>query len=363
MGSIRVVWLLKQLGIGGAERLLLEIAPHVQDVEFHPVVVSALPLDLKEAFNRAGFDVRVLGARGTADLRWLPQFASFCRSVRPHVVHLHNPYPAAGGRLAIAFRRMPIAYTEHNIWERYHPLSRIANAATLGMNDKVIAVSEPVRERILASAWGRRIADRIEVIHNGIGIEAVQKDAKGSGSSLDEPSYGTVGHLRFSKGIDVLLRAALIIQDELPAATGYVVGSGEDESALTAQRSRLGATSVRFLGVRHDARQLMRQLGVFVVASRHEGLPLALLEAMSLSRPIVATRVGGIPDVLVDGENALLVQPEDVGGLARSIVRLLKRPGLAHRLGSNALRTVEEHFNSATTAAGYRRVYEELIQS
>lgn len=356
---IRVVWLLKELAVGGAERLLLELHGHLDgQVEFLPVAVSAENRSFQAAFQEAGFHPRFLRARHNADAAWIPRFRRLVTRLDPDVVHLHNPLPGTGGRMATVGSGVPVVYTEHSLWSFYHRLSRWTNAASLWRNDAVIAVSQAVRDSILASPFGRLVRDRLFVVPNGIDVEAVRQDAErlstphpGGG----RPLYGTVGHLNHKKGIDVLLRAAPLVQEQVPEALGVVVGTGEQAAELDEMRRRW-ESPVELLGLRHDARGIMSQLDVFVIPSRVEGLPLALLEAMSLGRPIVATAVGGVPGVLTDGVDALLVPTERPDLLAAQIVRLLKDRRLAASLGEGARRRVEA-FSSSETARRYADTY------
>ena len=359
----RILWLLKSLGIGGAERLLLELLDHLEDFEFHPAIVADEPRELEHAFSAAGIPATFLGARGPFDVRWVARFVELRRRIGPDVIHLHNPYPATGGRVASAFSRTPIVYTEHNVWSRYHPLTRASNALTLPLTDRIVAVSEPVRRSIVSSRLGRVVAGRTEVIHNGIDVMRVKEDAAKEGAMLPRPSYGAVGHLRFSKGADVLVRAAAIIERRLPEAAGFMVGGGEHDARIRSLKAELGIQRLELLGVRTDARRLMGQFDVFVVPSRQEGLPLALLEAMALERPIVATTVGGIPDVLTHGEDALLVPPEDPHALAEAILRLLTDVSLATSLGGAAGVTGARRFTSEVTARKYANLYRDLLRT
>jgi L-malate glycosyltransferase len=368
MRPVRVLWVLKELAIGGAERLLLEMSPSLEGkVEFHPVAVSAEPRTLEEAYRLAGFRPVILGARSHADVGWVPALRQLTKRISPDVVHLHNPLPGAGGRLATIGLTVPVLYTEHNLWRRYHLLSRWANALTLWRNDAVVAVSSAVRDSILSSWLGRRVSQRLLVVPNGIAVTRVREDAIRQTAGLPgiaaRPAYGAVGHLRFWKGVDVLLEASKMIQRDMPDARGYVVGVGEDARELERVQARLGANSVQFLGLRQDARALIARLDVFVVPSRAEGLPLALLEAMALGRPIVATKVGGIPNVLTHERDALLVSPGDPVALAGGVVRLLRDRELAGLLGERAREVVEKRFAVERTAKQYMGIYEWVLRS
>jgi glycosyltransferase involved in cell wall biosynthesis len=363
---MKVLWVMKELAIGGAERLLLEIAPALAGaVEFAPIAVFDEPRTYEDAYAAAGFNVRTLGARSPYDLRWMSRIRTLAAELSPDLVHLHLPYVAALGRVALRSQGRPIVYTEHNLWSMYRPLSRLANALTFGMNQAAIAVSGAVQEEILASRAGRRLGRRLRVVHNGISVDEAEREARAQSQLWTEPvvrhpAYGTVGHLRLSKGVDVLLRASLLVREELPAATGYVVGAGEDVAHLDGERRALEAP-VQFLGTRHDARGLMDAFDVFVLPSRVEGLPVALLEAMALGKPIVATRAGGVPEVLTDGESGLLVDIGDEVALAAAVVTLLKDRDLGRRLGARARQVVQERFSAQTMAQSYLDVYRAVL--
>jgi glycosyltransferase involved in cell wall biosynthesis len=358
---IRVLWLLKEFAPGGAERLLLEIQKPLEGlVEFHPGAVTNEPRSLEGVLVAAGFEPVFLGARAEPDLSWLPRLRSLVRTLDPDLVHLHLPYPGAMGRLGMVGLDLPIVYTEHSLWNAYHPLTRWVNALTYARNDAVIAVSQKVAATILSSRWGRAIKDRLFVVANGIDTGRVRREAdltKSVPGIEPGPGYGVVGHLRVRKGIDILLRAAPLIRAAVPQARGYVVGVGEEAAALRNLKLQLAAESVSFLGLRPDARAIIQRMDVFVVPSRVEGLPIALLEAMALGRPIVATSVGGIPSVLSHGADALLVPPESPEALASAIIRLLREPELGERLGKSAQATVQDRFSSEATSRRHLQIY------
>jgi glycosyltransferase involved in cell wall biosynthesis len=365
--QINVLWVMKELAVGGAERLLLEIAPALRGaVEFHPVAAFDEPRIYEDAYVAAGFGVRTMGARHPFDLRWMSRIRTLAADVSADLVHLHLPYIGALGRLALASKGRPIVYTEHSLWSNYRPLTRQANALTFGMNQAVIAVSAAVQESILESPSGRRLGDRLRVIHNGISVaeterEAIAQSQLWAAPVVRHPAYGTIGHLRLSKGVDVLLRASLLVREELPTATGYVVGSGEDAARLDGERRALNAP-VQFLGTRNDARGLADAFDVVVFPSRVEGMAVALLEAMALGKPIVASRAGGIPEMLDDGESGLLVDVGDEVGLASAIVTLLRDPDFGRRLGVRAREVVRERFSARTMAENYFDVYRAVLR-
>jgi glycosyltransferase involved in cell wall biosynthesis len=166
------------------------------------------------------------------------------------------------------------------------------------------------------------------------------------------------------KGVDVLLRAAVRLDRNGVESTGYVIGNGEDARELDQLRRTLGVSdSVIFTGYRPDARSILGELDVFVIPSRHEGLPVALLEAMALEKPIVSTMVGGIPEVLEHERSALLVPPDDPDAMADAIARLLTDTELAMCLGREAGCVARDRFGARIAADRLLEGYGELLGS
>jgi glycosyltransferase involved in cell wall biosynthesis len=360
---MRVLWVYKVFDVGGAEQLLLEVLPNFgPSVEVIPVAVDGATGTMAVQYRNAGLSPIDLCASGPLDVSWVWRLHRLIRRLRPDLVHFHSPLPAALGRPILVATGVPIVYTEHNIWPNYSWATRWANVATYGMNDASLAVSAGVRSSQARTRVGR-VARGTRIVRNGIDVEAVRGGAEPP-ADLPHPVFGVVGHLRRLKGVDVFLQAARLVVAEMPEAMGIIVGSGEDEADLRILSTRLGVdASVDFLGYRSDARRLMRALDVFVVPSRHEGLPVALLEAMTLGRPVVATAVGGVPEVVRDGVNGLLVPPEDPAALAEGIVRLLRDHELASRLAARAVETVEESFTAARAGEQILAVYEQVLRA
>jgi glycosyltransferase involved in cell wall biosynthesis len=357
---LRVAWVVKAWATGGVERMILDLMPQFADtVDVVPIAALAEPADLIPALRRSGVRPGVLGGP-----TWPARLRAFVEREQPAVVHLHGPFVGGLGRLALYGVNVAVAYTEHSLWSSYRFGTRQLNAATFTRNDAVAAVSDAVAEEIVRSRLGARVRDRLSVVRNGIDADVVRRDAERSDGirhELRSPSYVCVGHLRTRKGIDVLLDAAPLIARSVPQARGFVVGDGEDSASLRAHQQRVAASTVELMGRRDDARAIAANADVFVVPSRVEGMPLALLEAMALERPIVATRIGSLPELLTHDRDALLVPPGDAQALADAIVHLLQAPTRARALGRAARQTVERKANVAATAAAYLDLYDAAV--
>lgn len=359
---MNVLWVLKNFGLGGAERLLLELEPHMPSATLVPVAVSDEMLQIVPQYRERGYEPRVLGSAGSLDPRWIVALRRMIRDERPDLLHLHLPYPGVGGRLAGVGLGVPIVYTEHSVWAAYHPATRWANALTLAMSDLVVAVSHDVERSILGSPLGRLSRRKIRVIRNGIDPDRVRAEAEREPTDpIPEGSYGSITALSRWKAVDVLVAAAALLAEEFPDRRCIVVGGGELLEEMRALVSDLAPGVVDLLGVRADARAVMGRLDIVILSSRTEGLPLALLEAMALGKPVVATNVGGVPEVVEDGVSGLLVPAGDPTALASAVARLLRDPDLAARLGAAGKAEIDRHWHIRTTAAQLLDVYREVL--
>jgi glycosyltransferase involved in cell wall biosynthesis len=367
---LRVLWLIKGLGPGGAERLLVSAAGHVDMDRFDVEAAYLLPWKdhLVPELEAAGVRTTCLPTVRSWDPRWVRGLRRFLRDRRSDVVHAHLPYAAIGARAAVRWlrpHRPALVYTEHNTWDRYHPATRWANAATFGWNDAAIAVSEGV-----AASMGRphRGWPSVHVIPNGVDVDTLRREAldrdtarKELGIPGDRPVVGTVGGLMPKKGHRVLVMAAREVAVRHPDALFVFVGLPVDPEPIRRQIAEAGLDDrVVLAGYVPRAASLMPAFDVFCLPSLFEGMPVSLLEAMSLGLASVATSAGGVPEVVADGRDALVVRPGNAGALASALDRLLADPALRDRLGAGAS-TTAARFGMAGMVRRVEEVYEEAV--
>jgi L-malate glycosyltransferase len=344
---IRVLWLTKGLGPGGAERLLVTAARRRDRQRL--AVRAAYLLPYKDALvaelEAEGVPVTCLGTRRTVDARWLAALRRSLRDDPVDIVHAHNPVTAVAAR--VAARSLPrrlrprVVVTDHNVWRSYVAASRWADALTSGLDDARIAVSAAVRHSLPAP-----IQRRSTVVLQGIEVEkvsahAAERDAVRSELGLEPGTLavGTVANLRREKGYPDLLAAAREVLERLPRVRFVAVGQGPQEAEVRALHARLGlGDRVRLLGHRRDAARVMAACDLFALASIHEGLPVALMEALALGLPVVATDVGGVPELIEDGREGLLVPPGRPAELAGALITLLTDGERRERMGEAAAR-------------------------
>ncbi len=363
-----MLWLAKGLGPGGMERLLVHHARFGDRERFHYEAgyLVERPNSVIPELESLGVPCHKLGDGRGLDPRWLAKLRRLVRAENIDVVHIHSPLPAALGRpLLRSMRHRPaIVYTEHNSWDCYGVATRLANAGTYLMDDLHVAVSSEAVGSVPALLGG----GLAPMVH-GIDLEAVRehrpkRDATRAelGLSSDDVAFITVANLRREKAYDVLLQAARTVVDANPRAVFLSVGQGPlaDEMAELARTLNLG-DRFRFLGFRSDVPNLLAAADVFTLASRHEGLPVSLMEAAALGLPTVATNVGGLGDVLTDNVDALVVPPESPDLLAGAYLKVMEDPALGVRL-SEGIGLLAQRFDARVVTARWESLYAGLAR-
>jgi glycosyltransferase involved in cell wall biosynthesis len=334
---------------GGAQTYVASLLPALAG-RFEVTVAAHGPGPLRDAARAAG--VRFVHLRHVRrainpwrDLLGLLELLTLLRRERPHILHASSSKAGILGRLAAWLAGVPIRiFTVHG-WAfsaSHGPISRFyrwAERLVKAVTTVTICVAESER----ASGLAARSCDEetTVVIPNGVDLRAPRpRRRRDSGP----PRIVSVGRLQEPKDPLTLVRALGSLRGRSFAA--LIVGEGPDRPAVVAELRRLGlGRATELAGARHDVPELLAAADIFVLSTRSEGLPLSILEAMSAGLPVVASRVGGIPELVVDGETGLLVPPGDPASLAAAIERLLEDPGLRDRLGAAGRARLEEFFD------------------
>lgn len=372
--KLRVVTLVDGIGLaGGAERLAREIVVRLDPDRFERTLcVSRWSDERAAAAARAGAlaelegrGVRFLGLRrrGTWDvLSWGPLLALLRDGV--DILHSHkigsNFWAAVLGTIA----RTPAIVAHEHTWSfQGQPLRKLLDRRLIAARaDAFLAVSELDRRRMIETE--RIDPAKVIFVPNGI----PEPPPRGGGDIRRElgidpraPIVGTVCALRPQKALAVLLDAAAILARRCSGVQVLIVGEGPERAELERRIAALGlAGTVTLLGHRDDVRDLIADFDAAVCCSDFEGTPLSVLEYMQASLPIVATRVGGIPDIVRDGVGGILVEPRDPAALAAATARILEDPGLAAKLGSAARQRQLAEFDIGVTVRAVERIYEGL---
>jgi L-malate glycosyltransferase len=351
---------------GGTERLIVELAKRTSDSRRVAVCCLDGPGLWAAELSDAGIEVFALERKPGFHPQLAHAIASAARARRITVLHCHQYSSLIYGGLARLFNPgLRLVFTEHGRLSDAPPSlkRRLVTPPMAWFADELYAVSDDLRRYLLTAGFPARL----RVITNGIvpGPKPTADDAgkarRQLGAQQDEIVIAAVGRLNEVKDLPTLFRALPLLASK--RAVLYVLGDGPDRAALAELAVQLGLRSVvRFMGHREDVRSVLSGADIFVNTSISEGISLTLLEAMAACLPIVATAVGGTPEVVVDHETGRLVPARDPLAVAASLDELIANPMLRRRFGSAGRARVESAFTLDRMVGQYLAVYDRLIR-
>lgn len=357
------------MGVGGMEKVVFELCRRLDPSRYEVAVYCThVKGPLGGDLEAAGVPVFHRPVVRRAD-HWLrpARIFRFLREHRPDVVHTQNVAAFLDSALAARAAGVPVVvHTDHS--KRYPEKRRymLAERWMSGLADAFCAVSDDTKRDLVR--FEGIPESRIEVVYNGYDLPSVPgaADRREVRSSLgiDEsaPVIGTVSRLEWQKGHDLLVAAMPLVLASIPSARAVIVGGGSKEGEIRAQIRALGLDGKIFLtGVRHDAPRFMSAFDLFAMTSNFEGMPIAALEAMALSLPIVSTAVGGVPEVVEDGVTGRLIEGRDPATLAARLVELLSDRGALGRLGEAARLRYERNFRVDSMTTAYDDIYRRCL--
>ena len=350
---LRVIHVALQLDTGGMEKLLVEFARHSDRARYDLHFVSLSTRGPVAAELEAlGWPVTALleppGLRPGLVLR----LAKLFRALQADVVHIHNTKPLIyAGPAARLARVARVIYTRHGQRHGATPRQNLLFRLAARTAHRIVCVSDDSARLSARDGLAHR---RLVRIWNGIDVQRFAY----LGPRSDGPAV-MVGRLSPEKNVQCLLRAAAILSQQRPGFRLRIAGDGVCLPALRSLAHELKIQGqVTFLGNVNDVPSLLGEASVFVLPSLTEGISLTLLEAMARGLPVVATRVGGNPEVVADGQTGLLVRPDSPEQLASAIGRLLDDPAMARQMGEAGCRRVQRLFNVKTMVRQYECLYE-----
>ncbi len=324
---------------------------------------------LADAARQAGVKVLVLPETQMSLLTIYSKAAVFLKGKNVRILHSHRYKENVLAAILASRCKIPhVVRTQHGLPESFHGIDHYKHLVIQGLDrmvarfatDRILAVSDEMRNKLVH----RLDPEKVVLIRNGICLDHVQSNYSSSGAKkhlgIPEDCHlvGTAGRLEPIKRLDLFLAAAKRIAAAVGKARFAIVGDGGEKSKLQGITRAFGIEDrVLFLGYREDIYDVLRAMDVFVLCSDHEGLPMVLLEGLFLGLPVVARAVGGIPEVVQDGENGLLVNSENPDQLADACVRLLLDSELRKRLERNGSRNVAEGFSVETTGTKVASLY------
>jgi len=368
---IKVLHIIASPVIGGAERLLLELSNKIDRTR----ITIILGLFFDEAYggsdmwneaSKTGLTVEPIRIKKWYGLMQIIDLIKIIRRHQPDIIHSHGYKTNILGLFLSLVFHIPIVTTFHG-WLQENTQDKIIARFSLTLIryfDRVIAVSQQIKNGLKELGVSTQ---RIEVIHN-IPVASEPVDSQKIHAMRDElgiPEYvkliGFIGRLEYVKGCHIFLETASIVLKRHPDVYFLVVGDGTEKENLIKQAARctLGER-IRFTGFRNDVSVMFSLFDLYVLSSLNEGIPLTILEAMSYGVPVVATSVGGVPEVIKDKVNGLLVAPNDPIALANGISESLSNFNESRIRAERAKSLIESEYQVNEWSQKISHIYEEI---
>lgn len=365
--------------MGGAERLMVPILKHLSGDHFEPYVCAMQSKDgnpMAEEIRALGIPVECLNIKHLRELDALPRLITYLRKIEADLVHTQLEAANILGNISAKLLRLPSVCTIHvmpslDVKTKTKLHQRVEWFALRHFCDRVISVSEEARQYHMDISGTS--SNHVTTIYNGIDLAAfltmdsvVERGIIRAelGIPADANVLVTVAVLRPPKGIQFMIRALPAILASHSKAYYLIVGGGSHHNALLEEVTKAGVNKrVIFAGMRKDVPRLLAASDVFVLPTLTEALPTVLAEAMAAKLPIVASRVGGIPEMIANGQNGILLAPEDVEGLAKACLHLLENPEKRIDMGEEGWKTVNRKFSIERQVDQLRELYLEQIQA
>lgn len=376
-GSMRVLTFLSVLAIGGSERQAIILSEGLKDLgaDLHLGCCTRTGDNIEHALTARGVPITqypITSLYGAGTVRQQVRLARYLRQARIDVVHSYNFYANVFAVPAARMAGVPVVVASirdngqgWTIWQRR------VERMVCRMADCVLVNADIIRRRLAAEGYDGR---RIRVIHNGIvPIPPPRADHAALRRDLslpqDAPIVGVVARLDRIKGLEFFLEAAVLTAARHPDVRFLIVGdthanTGGYREQLKRLAASLGvADLVRFTGFRLDVPDLLSMFAVSVLPSLSEGLSNTLLESMAAGLPVVATAVGGTPEIVEDGVTGILIPPKDPQAMADAVCRLLDQPELAARMGRAGRDRIAGRFSNERMVSETVSLYRDLLSA
>jgi glycosyltransferase involved in cell wall biosynthesis len=372
MEKINILHIYQNSKIGGVQQQLFSLLKTYNREVFNPFFCCLGPKEeMGTEIEKLGIDFIALNSKRYHKFspKIMINLYQLMKKRHIHVVRAHKYRASLYGRVAAFFARIPVVITSvhGNYRKDLRPERRIANRILSRVTDKIVAVSESIKEDIIR--YDKIDPSKILVIHNGVDILKFAPDGrfhdirKEFAITDSDVVIGFIGRLVPAKGIEYLIDAFSHLVSELKNIKLLIVGQGSLLDRLRERTHEHGINgSVLFTGERHDIPDILSGIDIFVMPSVAEGLPNSLLEAMAMRKPIIATSVGGIPEVIRNGINGLLVPPRNAESIITAIKKLLDKRHLAKKMGQSARYFVEENLSIQATTRKWESLYISLLK-
>ena len=361
--KLKIVHLVTSLEVGGAQHNMLLGLPRLDRDRYEHHIVSIMNrMQMRQQFLRAGIGVHTLGLSHKTDLAVALRLRSLLKQLRPDILHTYLIHGNVLGRIVGRLIGVPVIIGSELTIGQAGRIGRLATKLTNPLTDAVEVNSETGGKAIVADLGVP--PEKVEVVLPGLDLDAFggsegRTDIRAElGIEANQHLVLYIGRLRPVKGVDYGIKAfaqALAEQRDMHMA---LAGEGEQRQHLENLAAKLGISEkITFLGVRNDLANELSAADSVLMPSLTEGFPRVAIEAMASSKPVIATRVGGTPEAIIDGQSGILVPPRDIDAMANAIIRLVGDPDMQSRLGASARLRTEQHYSAASYVAHLDDMY------
>jgi L-malate glycosyltransferase len=370
MAKIRLMHVVHSLEIGGIERSTHDMVEVMPSYDIEPSVCCLDRLGpWGEDLKNKGFKIYTIGRSAGIDFKLISKLKAIIKEYKPDVIHPHQYTPYFYTILSnISLYRPKIVFSEHGRFypDRMSPRRVMFNQFANRLTDRIISVCEATKKALVKYEWFP--ANKIEVIYNGIKIEKFQikidiaEKRRSLGLKEDDIVIGAVGRLCTEKNYKMLILAFGLVAKDVHNAKLVIVGGGQLEDQLRQTAADMGLTNkVLFLGPRTDVPEILKTFDIYALSSDSEGASQVLLEAMASGTPVVATNVGGNPEIILDGQTGILVPRGDQFKFAEAILNIANDLQYRGKMAENGRNRIFEKFTFTQMVENYVNTYKRAL--
>jgi glycosyltransferase involved in cell wall biosynthesis len=375
----KIAYLIDGLSMGGAERLMVPILKHLSRTDFEAYVCALQAKDgnpMADEIRALGIPVDCLNIKHLRDLDAIPRLVKYLKGINADLVHTQLEAANILGNISAKLLRLPSVCTIHvmpslDVKPKTKLHQKVEWFSLRHFCDRVISVSEEARQYHIAISGA--VPDQVTTIYNGIDLSGFSNMDRAHERAAIRSEFGlpsdanvlvTVAVLRAPKGIQFMIRALPAVLASHPNTYYFIVGDGPHRDALIEEVNRAGVNDrVIFAGMRKDVARLLVASDVFVLPTLTEALPTVLAEAMAAILPIIASSVGGIPEMIEDGRNGCLVEPGNLEQLSFACNHVLADAETRAAMGTEGWKAVNEKFNIEQQVEQLRLLYLNQLQT
>ncbi len=369
MLKIKILHIIKSLGRGGAEMLLPEtLKVHDRErFEFHYIYFLPWKDQMEQPISEAGGKVSCISASNNIQLlKQTPKVIRYCKENHIDLIHCHLPWAGFLGRLVHLRTSIPLIYTEHSLQEQYHIVTKFLNRWTYNFQTMALGVSKDATLSIKKNIKPKII---VNTLFNGVNTEVFQikleegyNVKKNLGIPADATVLGTVAVFRKPKRLVEWVKVFEAVNKNNKDIYGIIVGAGPFEEIIKAEVKKFGLDKkLMFTGLQTEVKPFLSAIDIFVMSSSYEGLPIALLEAMSMECAIVSTDAGGIKEVIRDKQDGLICKVEEWEKLSDLSQLLIDDPEKLKNYKYAARERVVNNFSLKRMVDELESIYSELV--